>query len=107
MCESREIYEYIVQKYPDKPNRKKEELERVRRVQKYAFRMNKGTMKLCTIHSFKGWEITTAILILTKNDDTDQLIYTAITRAKKNLLVINLGNKKYGEFFAAQMDKVE
>ncbi len=106
MCESKEIYEYIVQKQLDAATRKRE-LDKVRSVQKYAFRMNKGTIKLCTIHSFKGWEITTAILILTKNDDADQLIYTAITRAKKNLLIINLGNEKYGDFFSSYMDKLD
>ncbi len=105
MCESKEIYEYILRNVPQW--KQKEEVEKVRRVQKYAFRMNKGTIKLCTIHSFKGWEITTAILILTKNDDAHQLIYTAITRAKKNLLIINLGNEKYADFFSSYMDKLD
>ena len=110
MCESKELYEYIVKKHsnPWNPSELKQELEDVRRVLKHnTFRMNKGTLKLCTIHSFKGWEITNAILILTKNDDVDQLIYTAITRAKKNLLIINLGNDKYGDFFSSHMNKLE
>lgn len=66
--------------------------------------MNAGVMKLCTIHSFKGWEINTIFLILEDGDDgkiedNDELIYTAITRAKKNLIIINNKNCRYKNFF--------
>ena len=71
-------------------------------MKKYAFQMNEGVMKLCTIHSFKGWEMNTIFLILGEKDDrenNDELIYTAITRAKKNLVIINYKNNRYKNFF--------
>jgi ATP-dependent exoDNAse (exonuclease V) alpha subunit len=67
--------------------------------------MNSGTTKLSTIHSFKGWEITTLILIIENENldqqkfTTDELIYTAITRCRQNLIIINTGNKRYDQFF--------
>lgn len=80
------------------------ELYNFRKVKKKAFEMNAGVMKLCTIHSFKGWEINTIFLILGNKDDKDELIYTAITRAKKNLIIINYNNDRYKEFFEENLD---
>lgn len=83
----------------------KREIEIVRRNKKFNFWMNSGTTKLSTIHSFKGWEISTLFLILENESDeehqftTDELIYTAITRCKENLIIINIGNRRYDEFF--------
>ncbi len=80
----------------------KDELEKIRRLKKQVFYMNPGVMKLCTIHSFKGWEINTIVLLIDSNmneETEDELVYTAITRAKNNLVVINIGNERYNEFF--------
>lgn len=65
---------------------------------------------MATIHSFKGWESPNIILILQSeelaNDMYDniksspELIYTGITRAKRNLFILNMGNLKYHEFFS-------
>ena len=30
-----------------------------------------------------------------------EMVYTGITRAKKNLVVVNIGDKEYDEFFRA------
>lgn len=84
----------------------KNELENTRRPRKKNFNMNSGTIKICTIHSFKGWEIDTVVLVLGNvvpygRPVNDELIYTAITRAKQNVIVINFGNEKYHDFFAA------
>lgn len=70
--------------------------------------MNPGTVKLSTIHSFKGWEINTLILLIEQNagyppDSDDELIYTAITRCRENLLVLNLGNERYHGFFGTRI----
>ena len=82
------------------------ELDRIRNMRKYRFNMNSGTMKICTIHSFKGWEISTVVLVLDDNDAiNDELVYTAITRAKQNIIVINFGNEKYHSFFMEHDDK--
>lgn len=79
-------------------------LERLRKNKKMHFWMNAGTVKLSTIHSFKGWEIDTLVLLIEggtdpRNASDDELIYTAITRCRKNLLILNLGNPRYHSFF--------
>lgn len=78
---------------------------------KERFTMDTRFLKMSTIHSFKGWESPTVILIIESEDasspiyrvpsnlDKPEIIYTAITRARENLFIFNLGNKKYDEFF--------
>ena len=74
--------------------------------------MDTKHLKLSTIHSYKGWESPTVILILApeykgdkmqytvKPDENNaELIYTAITRCKENLFILNCGNEKYHQFF--------
>jgi len=90
---------------------------KLRRNKKFGFWPKKGTVKLATIHSFKGWEAPTLFLIIErqplKNHATeeefasDELIYTAITRCIQNLIIINLGNAKYRDFFREHMPLVE
>ena len=77
------------------------ELEKVRKNKRFHFRMNPGFMKMSTIHSFKGWEINTLFLIIEKESDylTEELIYTGLTRCRNNLIIINLGNEVYDDFF--------
>ena len=86
-----------------KPTR--EELKKLRRVKKLYFFMKTGTMKLSTIHSFKGWDIPTLFLVINdlKVDSggftTHELVYTAITRARHNLIILNAASKEYDMFF--------
>jgi superfamily I DNA/RNA helicase len=66
--------------------------------------MKTGTVKLSTTHSFKGWETETLFLIIENEEDNsdftnDELIYTGLIRAKRNLIIFNLNNYKYDEFF--------
>lgn len=77
------------------------EIENIRRGKKFGFNNNSGKLKLCTTHSFKGWESETVVLIIDKMDQnlTDELLYTAITRCKKNFIIYNSGNKVYDQFF--------
>ena len=56
------------------------------------------TMKLSTVHSFKGWEIHTVFLLIDENS-TFELVYTGITRARQNIIIINLGNPEFTNFF--------
>ena len=70
-------------------------------------------LKMSTIQSFKGWEAPTIICIIqndTYNDEnvvtSPELVYTGITRAKENLLVINIGNNKYHEFFISHLQLI-
>ena len=75
-------------------------LKRYRRARKFNFHMDRGMMKVSTIHSFKGWEIETVALIIEDGDSNNlEAIYTGITRSKNNLLIFNRGDKKLDEFF--------
>jgi hypothetical protein len=98
--------------------RAREELKKLRRNKKFNYWDNRGLLKLSTIHSFKGWEIDTLILLITNDDEafesgddtevdvfphenftSEELIYTAITRCRTNLFVVNFGNEQYDSFF--------
>lgn len=63
-------------------------------------------MKISTTHSFKGWELENIVLIIDSEDGntTDELIYTAFTRAKENLIIFNRGNWKIDKFFNEKVE---
>jgi hypothetical protein len=74
----------------------------IRNNKKLHFYMNSGTVKLSTIHSFKGWESETIFLIIERKFTNlqatfDEILYTGLTRSKKNLIIINFGNEAYNE----------
>lgn len=90
------------------------DLKDIRRAAKTHFTTDCDFIKFSTIHSFKGWEADNVILLLQPEmqgdsafegycvkdrENTPALIYTALTRAKQNLFIINLGNDKYHSFF--------
>lgn len=90
----------------------KDDIKQIRRNKKVHFSMDTMEMKLSTIHSYKGWESPSVILILEPEqsgedsqytirpaENAPELIYTAITRCKENLFVINYGNERYHSFF--------
>ena len=86
-------------------NRDFDALERTR---KQLFTTDKRCLKISTIHSFKGWESPSVILILEGGfalqntafrPMSPQSIYTAITRARESLHIINIGNDTYHNFF--------
>lgn len=109
MFETLEVYEKLKADFTKDgktdEEKLKKELEIVRRNKKFNFWMNSGTTKLSTIHSFKGWEISTLFLLVENESDeefeftTDELVYTAITRCRQNLVIINIGNQRYDGFF--------
>lgn len=88
--------------------RDKEAIEHNKRIH---FTMETDGLKMSTIHSYKGWESPNVIIFLepelqerekycvSARENVPELIYTAITRAKDNLYIINLGNEKYHQFF--------
>ena len=77
------------------------QLKGIRENKKTNFWYNRGTIKISTIHSFKGWEANTLFLILDPQNENhlntsfDELVYTGITRSKENLIVLNFGKEKY------------
>ena len=86
-------------------NRDFEALDRTR---KQLFTTEKRCLKISTIQSFKGWESPSVIVILesdfalhntTFRPMSPQTIYTAITRARENMYIINIGNDTYHNFF--------
>lgn len=76
-------------------------IKNIRDNKKFNFWPNPGTLKLSTIHSFKGWEANTLFLLIEPNVTSssgfsfDELIYTGMTRSKHNLVMINFGNDYY------------
>ncbi|NLO19863.1 MAG: AAA family ATPase [Ignavibacteria bacterium] len=78
------------------------EIENIRKNKKVHFWMNSGVVKMSTIHSFKGWEVPTLFLLLDNMNDRfpkHELIYTAITRCRFNLVVLSIGSQTYSDFF--------
>ena len=81
---------------------------------KLHFWMNSGTLKISTINSFKGWESEVVFLILEPkyegstsfNMSFDELLYTGLTRCKRNLVVINFGNEEYDKKFAPLVKQI-
>lgn len=75
----------------------------IRDNKKLHFWMNSGTIKISTINSFKGWESEVVFLIIEPKYETstsfnmafDELLYTGLTRCRRNLIIINFGNPEY------------
>lgn len=103
MHETQEEYDDILRRYPVLDERKYE-LTKLRRNYKRHFYAKSGLMKFSTVHSFKGWESDSIILIITKSkiDDSEgsELVYTGLTRAKQNLIIINAFDDFYHSFFS-------
>ncbi|MEJ5898338.1 NERD domain-containing protein [Aquabacterium sp. G14] len=82
------------------------ELEKIRRRKKSFFTQNSGLIKLSTIHSFKGLESQTVFCILAPGDDPE-MVYTAITRAQRHLVIFDISSSRYRSFFDSHMDVVD
>lgn len=77
------------------------------REKKIEFRVSNENLKVSTINSFKGWELTTIILLIPNDSDfkrqnsirenLDNLVYTAMTRTRANLIVYNC-NRRYDDY---------
>ncbi len=112
MFESREEFMQLI------PNavtgfERNNEIDKIRKNKKANFWMNRGTIKLSTIHSFKGWESPSLFLIIEDNLNpkstlnnnsapnkfSDELVYTGLTRCQNWLFIINLGNELYHDYF--------
>lgn len=106
--ESIETFALLNKKYKNNPPQ--DVLDDVRRSKKVNFTMNPGYTKLSTIHSFKGWEIDTLVLVIYEPDDKslalNELVYTALTRCRNNLLIINLGIKRFDAFFTKYLANI-
>ncbi len=79
---------------------------------KKAFWMGDSRLKMSTIHSFKGWELLNIVLFIPKkapesNKRLDAIVYTAITRTRENLIVLNAHRRydQFGEKFPKKWNK--
>ncbi|WP_379969617.1 UvrD-helicase domain-containing protein [Ectobacillus sp. sgz5001026] len=111
--EKKETYILLSQKYGTDSWIFKDKLRKVRKNEKIAFQMNRGTIKMSTIHSFKGWEAENVFLILENpagyDEDTidEELIYTGITRSKNRLLFLNKQITKYKQFLINNQEIID
>ena len=98
--EGLELKDFILKKYNKKILIKDVfdlDNSRARRKKRY-FRINQPELKMCTYHSFKGWESRNIILLIPEiSKNIDRQVYTSITRVRQNLIIINQ-NKKYFNF---------
>ena len=78
------------------------ELDILRGSKKFSFENNSGHLKLSTVHSFKGIESSFIVYLLTEKD-AEELIYTAITRSKKDLMIFLPDSSAYFTFFKNQL----
>ena len=98
---------------PRQRRRFERNLRRLRRGYKVHFQQHDGTVKLATIHSFKGWEAPMLVLVLTDTGDGDdatsihELLYTALTRFGTHLLVIDQTDGAFRDFFVQIADNVD
>lgn len=82
----------------------KQDLERARRMKKNHFYANSGLIKASTIHSFKGLESKTVFYLMDEKD-TPELVYTSITRAAENLVILDKSDTSpYSDFFSGVMN---
>lgn len=100
--ETQEFVESCTRRVKPNSDEFKDIIEKIRKAKKLSFWMNSGLTKLATLHSFKGMEAVTVVLILT-GDEEDELVYTGITRAKKNLLILLPRESRHFAFFNKQM----
>lgn len=84
-------------------------LDDLRRARKLAFWMRGDRIKVCTIHSFKGWELRRVLIFFNPTGEEQgevavPLLYTAITRSQESLMVLNADPQmvKYGQALARE-----
>ncbi|MCB0033403.1 MAG: AAA family ATPase [Anaerolineales bacterium] len=88
--ESRSENEQIREQYAAEQTERR--IDDLRRGRKIAFRMQTGRIKICTIHSFKGWELKRVLVFFNPvGPDTNHipLLYTAMTRSQEFLTIFN------------------
>lgn len=109
MFETQEIYRILATENSN--HQLKNIIETIRTNKKNNFWMNTGNTKFSTIHSFKGWEIDTLFLLIERDSKenpfiTDELIYTAITRCRNKLFIIDLDGSRYQDFFQSFLSSI-
>jgi len=73
---------------------------------KKGFNLNSGVMKICSTHSFKGFE-SPYIVLLVNSSDSPEMVFTGLTRAKQNVLVFVEGSSQYVDFFERHLNELQ
>lgn len=114
--ETLEEYNQLLEKHPNNSASLNLDLKAIRRVAKVHFTTDTPALKLATIQSFKGWEAKNIFLLVQKevddirncsipgfviqrHENMNALLYTGLSRARINLIILNVGNDQYHEFF--------
>lgn len=79
--------------------------QKISAAKKKAFNLNSGVMKLCSTHSFKGYESPLVVLLVNK-EDSPEMVFTGLTRAKRDLAVFLEKDNPYSAFFEAHLNKM-
>ncbi|MEQ8995331.1 MAG: NERD domain-containing protein [Coleofasciculus sp. B1-GNL1-01] len=91
--ESKEENTQLSNECKDEQKNFKEERNKLRRRYRAGFWMQGGRIKVCTIHSFKGWELNNILVFFNPEEEQEEakvpLLYTAITRSQQNLTIYN------------------
>ncbi len=80
-------------------------------IKKYNFNNNADCMKISTVNSYKGYDIENVIFLMDndpRKDNSLALVYTALTRCKKNVFVImfkDCGNESHKKYFKETYQK--
>jgi len=82
---------------------KEDELDQLEGSLKLNFSHSFGQPKFSTIHGYKGYESEVIILLLSDKkqnaeENIDKLFYTAITRAKKRVYILDMSNTHLSQF---------
>jgi len=104
--ETQEMCEYLEEEKKLSEKEFQKEIRTIRRNKRFNFWMNSGGIKLSTVHSFKGWEINALFLIIDSKStyETDEIIYTALTRCRSKLFILNINNAIYDDFFKEKIE---
>lgn len=101
--ETEEAFLKLLERHKDeKDPRFETDLETIRSSKKFAFHSNSGKMKLSTVHSYKGLEAPTLFYLLSKSDH-EEIVYSAITRAKYNLMLFLPSDSDFNQFFVDRL----
>lgn len=80
--------------------------EKISGAKKMGFNLNSGLMKLSSTHSFKGFE-SPFVFLLVNNNDSPEMVFTGLTRAKENLMVLMEKSSPYLDFFTRHLSKMD
>lgn len=80
--------------------------DKISSAKKMGFNLNSGVMKLSSTHSFKGFE-SPFIFLLINNNDSPEMVFTGLTRAKENLMILLERGSPYLDFFSKHLNRLE